>query len=100
MFFSVISGDLQEYLEAIEASKKAKEELNAHVQKLQSPENMKMNQAMDENKRKLTEIESQLGRLVVKLAAKTIITDLGWLVAKLAFNDYFTPQTASSLARR
>uniref|UniRef100_A0A8C5BD60 Structural maintenance of chromosomes flexible hinge domain containing 1 n=1 Tax=Gadus morhua TaxID=8049 RepID=A0A8C5BD60_GADMO len=92
--------DLQGYLEAFEASREAKEELNAHVQKLQSPENMKMNQAMDENKRKLTEIESQLGRLVVKLAAKTIITDLGWLVAKLAFNDYFTPQTASSLARR
>ena len=50
-----------------------------------------MKQEMDENQRKLMEIESQLGRLVVKLAAKTIITDLRRLVAKLDANTMYSP---------
>ena len=68
IFFPVTLDHLQGYLQAIAASNNAKEELNAHVQKLQSPENTKMKQEMDDTKRKLTEIESQLGRLVLKLA--------------------------------
>ena len=90
-FFSVILEHLQKYLRAIEASKKATEELNAHRQILKSPQNTKMKQEMDENQRKLMEIESQLGRLVVKLAAKTIITDLRRLVAKLDANTMYSP---------
>ncbi|CAL8398762.1 unnamed protein product [Arctogadus glacialis] len=68
-------GDLQGYLEAFEASKKAKEELNDHVQKLRSPENMEINQAMDENKRKLTEIESQLERTPVSTSGRRALRE-------------------------
>ncbi|CAL8293613.1 unnamed protein product [Lota lota] len=86
---------LQDYLKAMEASEKAKEELNAHIQKLQSPENKKMEQDMNENKLKLKEIESQLERTPVSTPGKRALGEVEEEAGKAAGTPQKRPRASS-----